>query len=1557
MLLVYLFRETLVRRATLGQLLVNEALPESLRDYNRVLDKKGMVSLLQTVATEHPDRYREVSKALADIGREAATESGGNSFGLAHMKKAAAGRKYQQLMQSRLRQILDRDDIDDDRRHELIIRGIGALQNQQADEILAESLAENNPLALQVSSGTRGNKMNLASLRGSDVLYQDHRDHVLPLPIVHSFSQGLSPVEYWANTYGARKGVMATKFATQDAGFLCLARGTQVRMADGSVKAIEDVQRDDLVLGADRYGNTFPVRVSATFDNGAREVWRYRFRIGKSRTGFVTVSATERHKALAKLKRGREGTPHGDKNSILVPTELPLGRCGHGYRLVLPRSFNDRGLVEEPRAGVLGLLLAEGGLTGNNTNFATGDTAVVHAVNRQLIPLGFRTSKRNGKDYEYTIHDDQPIRRLRFGPLRAGTFRCRLRRWLSDLGLLGKLAPDKHMPACVATWDNASVASLLAFLFEGDGWVTETNHGAIPVIGLGMTARHVVETARWLLAWRFGVHAVPVVELECDGRNVFVLQIATREAVERFAAAIKMPGIKGDKLRMLLTSAAPATRSDTEFLYSYVDKEYLGLLPTYDIEVDHSDHLFVLANGAIVSNSKQLNQINHRLVVVDDDYDEPEQQAILRGYPVATADMDNEGALLAQEAGGYPRHTVLTPKILKDLERRGIKNLLIRSPAVGGSSDGGVYAKDVGVRERGSLPGRGEQVGLQAAQALSEPLSQAQLAAKHSGGVVGQEKAVGGFQGINQIVQVPETFRGGATHSEHDGIVQRIEAAPAGGNFVYINDQRHYVPQDVEITVKRGERVEAGDLLSRGMPNPHTITKHKGIGEGRRYFVDAMREAMGHAGLRANRRNLELLARGAINHVRLTDELDEHVADDIVPYSTLEHTHQPRDGHKVATPEQAAGMYLERPVLHYTIGTKLRPSVVQRLRDYNVRDVTVHAEPLAFEPEMIRGMANLQHDPDWQTRMYGSGQKASLLDAVHRGGSSTTLGTSFVPGLAKAVDFGRQGVVRPPEPGQLAKDVKPVPPKSDPFSLDMDAVQPSRPEAPSTSFQLRGIAKLGEAVTDIQAARQLMLRVGQEFGFIKAADNGDTSTGQIDRQPALPATKVNTSRPTATEAGTTPAPSGSIPTGGVISNRGFGAIRQQTMSPTPSQQQSNASQRAGLPPRYSPAKNMLPMFQSPEQLRQYVMGTPAGASLAGPLDEVGAAVRLGTVVDAHAIGALTRGATSRENFDPRALDRFSPAGESQPTETTASPWRAAATTALQAASPAATAWGTYESAKWLRQLQQAPVRTSSAQMATALAKGEPGRVANAVNKTTQVVANAAKRIPGADRVATLATKARIPQAASLGGRAVGFGARVLGRAAGAVEGAANVGYAPLLAAYDASQGNWQEAGKHFYDADYNRAMGQGSYIDNVLEAASSRNFYKNLTGLGEALTSGDTYTGMLEGAAGLVGMDAASRHNRQVKDPAYQRQLQTQISANTQKILTSMTTKAVTAGNAVQDATGDVQPSARWLATYQAQNPQATPEQQRADFLNSVFVGGAADTWQRLRGKPALPRD
>ena len=413
---------------------------------------------------------------------------------------------------------------------------------------------------------------------------------------------------------------------------------------------------------------------------------------------------------------------------------------------------------------------------------------------------------------------------------------------------------------------------------------------------------------------------------------------------------------------------------------------------------------------------KQLNQLAHRLVVTgidddDDDEDENNQNKVYttRGFPVKTDDPDNEGALLARDTGKYKKNTILTPKILQELKESGHEEILIRSPLVGGSKDGGLLARDLGLNEQGRFYDLGTIPGMLAAQAIAEPISQGQLSSKHSGGAAGAGKEVSGFKYLQALVAPPKIFPGGATHAETDGVVQKIVPAIGGGSIITVSGKEHYAPAGINVKVKPGQSVEAGDVLTEGLPNPNKVVEHKGIGEGRRYFVSAFYNAMKNAGLPVHRRNVEIITRGLIDHVELDEEIEDFVPGDIVSYQQLEKKYKPREGTQRRRVDGNLTGYLETPVLHYSIGTKIRPSVVAELKKFGIEEIDVHDQPPFFRPKMVRSVDTLKHDPDPITRMYGSGLKASLLDSVARGGVSDTTGTSFVPALAKAVDFGKTG--------------------------------------------------------------------------------------------------------------------------------------------------------------------------------------------------------------------------------------------------------------------------------------------------------------------------------------------------------------------------------------------------------------------------------------------------------------------------------------------------------------------------------------------------------------------
>jgi len=161
----------------------------------------------------------------------------------------------------------------------------------------------------------------------------------------------------------------------------------------------------------------------------------------------------------------------------------------------------------------------------------------------------------------------------------------------------------------------------------------------------------------------------------------------------------------------------------------------------------------------------------------------------------------------------------------------------------------------------------------------------------------------------------------------------------------------------------------------------------------------------------------------------MQEEYGDYVPDDIVPYSVLEKSYTPRTGSVQAPAQQVMGHYLEKPVLHYSIGTKIGRSVADTLNKYGIANVHAHRDPPPFQPEMVRGMANISNDPDWMTRMLGSYQERGLMGSVHRGLASDEAGSSYVPALARGENFGTSSTLSGWKP-----ETTPQVPRKDPAS-------------------------------------------------------------------------------------------------------------------------------------------------------------------------------------------------------------------------------------------------------------------------------------------------------------------------------------------------------------------------------------------------------------------------------------------------------------------------------------------------------------------------------------------
>lgn len=413
---------------------------------------------------------------------------------------------------------------------------------------------------------------------------------------------------------------------------------------------------------------------------------------------------------------------------------------------------------------------------------------------------------------------------------------------------------------------------------------------------------------------------------------------------------------------------------------------------SYGSRKGYADVQFATADSGFFG--KQLTQAAHRVVVTENDCGAKDV-----GIPVSGDDPDNVGSILvSSNIPGIPAGTEIGKEHLKKLEG---KEIIVRS-SVTCQAHEGICSKCAGRRESGEFPDIGDAIGVTAARAVAEPTTQSGLSSKHSGGVAGQDdRKIFGFKAIDQFVQVPKNFVGSAALSEKEGSVAKIEKAPQGGSYVFVGDTPHYVPADGKVVVKPGQKVEEGDVLSDGVPNPADVVRHKGLGEGRRYFMEKYRQILSDSGAGNHRRNVEALSRGFIDRVRITDPegFYGHFVDDVVSYDDLVRDYEPRKGYKISRPDSSIGKYLERPVLHYSIGTKITPSMAKRLSSSGIGNILVHDEQPPFEPFVSRIQDISATDKDWMSRMAGFNLQKSLLQAVQRGSESELGGTSYVPSV------------------------------------------------------------------------------------------------------------------------------------------------------------------------------------------------------------------------------------------------------------------------------------------------------------------------------------------------------------------------------------------------------------------------------------------------------------------------------------------------------------------------------------------------------------------------------
>ena len=213
---------------TVGRIFFNEILPSTLGFINRCCDKSFLGKLIWQCyrVSGHVETVR-VLDSLKNIGFEHATLAG-ISIGLSDMiipadKEDIIAKAHKSVgeVESQYR----RGIITDGERYNKIV-DIWTQATEETSNAMYRAIEENsgsdeaNPIFMMVDSKARGSRQQIRQLAGMRGLMAKPSGEIIERPIVSNFREGLSVLEYFISTHGARKGLADTALKTADAGYL-----------------------------------------------------------------------------------------------------------------------------------------------------------------------------------------------------------------------------------------------------------------------------------------------------------------------------------------------------------------------------------------------------------------------------------------------------------------------------------------------------------------------------------------------------------------------------------------------------------------------------------------------------------------------------------------------------------------------------------------------------------------------------------------------------------------------------------------------------------------------------------------------------------------------------------------------------------------------------------------------------------------------------------------------------------------------------------------------------------------------------------------------------------------------------------------------------------------------------------------------------------------------------------------------------------------------------------------------------------------------------------------
>ncbi len=209
-------------KTSAGRITLNEVLPAELQVYDKVIDKSGLKQIV-TSCYQLLDSHdmAMVLDSLKQLGFQYATQSG-TTISMSDIEVPPSKPKLIEQAEERAAIIesqYHRGLITEDERYSSVV-GVWMETTDQITETISQSLDRYGGIYMMSTSGAKGNISQIRQMAGMRGLMTNPSGRIIDFPIKSSLREGLSVLEYFISTHGARKGLADTALRTSESGYL-----------------------------------------------------------------------------------------------------------------------------------------------------------------------------------------------------------------------------------------------------------------------------------------------------------------------------------------------------------------------------------------------------------------------------------------------------------------------------------------------------------------------------------------------------------------------------------------------------------------------------------------------------------------------------------------------------------------------------------------------------------------------------------------------------------------------------------------------------------------------------------------------------------------------------------------------------------------------------------------------------------------------------------------------------------------------------------------------------------------------------------------------------------------------------------------------------------------------------------------------------------------------------------------------------------------------------------------------------------------------------------------